>query len=86
MMYELLDSYQDTFGIMNMTNGTGNCGDDPFYSSVYAFTDYYFYGMDETLNATVSTYCGLVNESLMVTGKFSTQTQTHLWILKPHMG
>ena len=69
MMYELLDSYQDTFGIMNMTNGggSGGCGNDAFFATVFTYADALYYGMDETFNGTIYTYCGLINESLMVT-------------------
>ena len=95
MTFEVVDSDIDSFIVYNLSSGggsgTGTCGDDPFYSSVYAFTDYYFYGMDETLNATISTYCGLVNESLMVSWEiFNTDSNTsmdsgnHTWTATQH--
>ena len=73
--WDLLDSDSDSFMIYNFTSGgnnsggnhTGGCGYDSLYASVYAFSDYYVYDEGENFSGYINTYCGLLNESMMLT-------------------
>ena len=73
--WDILDSDADSFMIYNYTSGgnnsggnhTGGCGYDSLYASVYAFSDYYVYDEGENFSGYINTYCGLLNESMMLT-------------------
>jgi len=68
--WENLSSSNDNFVIFSSTNSGGNsssgCGTDPFYSQVYAYSTTYIYDLGDNFTGMANTYCGLLNESLML--------------------
>ena len=67
---EVLDTDSDSFWVYNYTSGGGNqssgCGSDPIYATVYAYSDFYAYDLGEDFDGTISTYCAMTNESMML--------------------
>ena len=70
MSVEVLDTDSDSFWVYNYTSGGGNqssgCGSDPMYATVYAYSDFYAYDLGEDFDGTISTYCAMTNESMML--------------------
>ena len=70
MSVEVLDTDSDSFWVYNYTSGGGNqssgCGSDPIYATVYAYSDFYAYDLGEDFDGTISTYCAMTNESMML--------------------
>ena len=68
--WENLSSSNDNFVIFSSTNSGGNsssgCGSDPFYSQAYAYSTTYIYDLGDNFTGMANTYCGLLNESLML--------------------
>ena len=73
--WDLLDSDSDSFMIYNFTSGGNNtggnqtygCGYDAFYASVYGYSTTYMYAIGDNFTGTINSYCGLLNESMMLT-------------------
>ena len=67
---EVLDTDSDSFWVYNYSSGGGNqssgCGSDPMYATVYAYSDFYAYDLGEDFDGTISTYCAMTNESMML--------------------
>jgi len=70
MSIEVLDTDSDSFWVYNYTSGGGNhstgCGSDPMYATVYGYSDFYAYDLGEDFDGTITTYCAMTNESMML--------------------